>query len=132
MEQQQQPMAGARRPGDWDCPNCGAMCFGSRVQCFKCGTMRAQGGFQQQGYPQQGYQQYPQQGYQQGYQQQGFGYGGPQRRPGDWNCMGCGAHNFASRTACYKCGAEKPQNAGMQRQYIFRDGDWKCPQCPVR
>ena len=24
-------------------------------------------------------------------------------RPGDWLCAGCGAHNFASRTACFKC-----------------------------
>ena len=30
-------------------------------------------------------------------------------RPGDWRCAACGAHpNFASRSACYKCGAPKP------------------------
>lgn len=25
-----------RRPGDWDCSDCGAMNFASRTQCFKC------------------------------------------------------------------------------------------------
>eukprot|EP00931_Biecheleriopsis_adriatica_P019912 TRINITY_DN1343_c0_g1_i2.p1 TRINITY_DN1343_c0_g1~~TRINITY_DN1343_c0_g1_i2.p1 ORF type:complete len:155 (-),score=26.14 TRINITY_DN1343_c0_g1_i2:187-651(-) len=25
------------RPGDWDCPNCGAMVFASKSECFKCG-----------------------------------------------------------------------------------------------
>ncbi|CAE7501422.1 CSP3 [Symbiodinium pilosum] len=29
-----------RRPGDWDCPNCGAMVFGSKDRCFKCGEPR--------------------------------------------------------------------------------------------
>eukprot|EP00034_Subulatomonas_tetraspora_P000903 GABW01001178.1.p1 GENE.GABW01001178.1~~GABW01001178.1.p1 ORF type:complete len:121 (+),score=19.04 GABW01001178.1:40-402(+) len=110
MEQQQQPMAGARRPGDWDCPNCGAMCFGSRVQCFKCGTMRAQGGFQQQGYPQQGYQQYPQQGYQQGYQQQGVRLRWTSASPSvTGTAWECGAHNFASRTACYSVVLRSPK-----------------------
>ncbi|KAF4698169.1 hypothetical protein FOZ62_004604 [Perkinsus olseni] len=27
-----------RRPGDWDCPNCGDMNFASRQVCRKCGT----------------------------------------------------------------------------------------------
>jgi len=31
-----------------------------------------------------------------------------ERRPGDWACPACGASVFASRTACYKCGAPKP------------------------
>ena len=26
------------RPGDWPCPNCGANCFASRTECFKCNT----------------------------------------------------------------------------------------------
>lgn len=25
-----------RRDGDWDCPDCGALCFASRRTCFKC------------------------------------------------------------------------------------------------
>jgi RNA-binding protein FUS len=27
-----------RRPGDWDCPACGAECFGSKTFCYKCNT----------------------------------------------------------------------------------------------
>ncbi|CAK0898301.1 unnamed protein product [Prorocentrum cordatum] len=33
---------------------------------------------------------------------------GKQALPGDWWCPSCGAHNFASRTACCKCHAAKP------------------------
>ena len=41
----------------------------------------------------------------------GYG-GGSDMRPGDWNCVekSCGAHNFASRTNCFKCGAPKDDN----------------------
>eukprot|EP00756_Hemistasia_phaeocysticola_P020465 Hpha_TRINITY_DN15719_c2_g1::TRINITY_DN15719_c2_g1_i10::g.36814::m.36814 len=28
------------RPGDWACPSCGANCFASRSECFKCGTAK--------------------------------------------------------------------------------------------
>ncbi|CAL6273893.1 unnamed protein product [Bathycoccus prasinos] len=31
------------------------------------------------------------------------GRGGFPKRSGDWLCDGCGAHNFASRGACFKC-----------------------------
>jgi hypothetical protein len=33
----------------------------------------------------------------------------PNARPGDWLCThkGCGGHNYASRTHCFQCGAEK-------------------------
>mmetsp|Transcript_130854 Transcript_130854/g.240680 ORF Transcript_130854/g.240680 Transcript_130854/m.240680 type:complete len:262 (+) Transcript_130854:128-913(+) len=30
-----------RRPGDWDCPSCGMMCFASKDRCFKCGTRKS-------------------------------------------------------------------------------------------
>ena len=30
-------------------------------------------------------------------------------RPGDWICNGCRAHNFASRSACFKCKVGNPQ-----------------------
>ena len=33
-------------------------------------------------------------------------------RPGDWNCDSCGAHNFASRNACFKCHAPKGGGSG--------------------
>ena len=31
-------------------------------------------------------------------------------RAGDWNCPACNAHNFASKTACFRCQAPKPDN----------------------
>ncbi|KAK4388949.1 hypothetical protein Sango_2231900 [Sesamum angolense] len=43
-----------------------------------------------------------------------FGFTGPDVRPGDWYCSvgNCGAHNFASRSSCFKCGALKDDGAG--------------------
>merc|ERR1719253_1062514 len=32
------------KPGDWDCPECGAMVFASKDSCFKCGCSRGGGG----------------------------------------------------------------------------------------
>jgi len=42
------------------------------------------------------------------------GGGGGDRRPGDWTCpdSGCAAHNYSSRTDCYKCSTPKPEGAG--------------------
>eukprot|EP00958_Prasinococcus_capsulatus_P023046 scaffold3334_cov369-Prasinococcus_capsulatus_cf.AAC.17 len=34
---------GDRRPGDWDCPNCGAMVFASKSICYKCRCPRYPG-----------------------------------------------------------------------------------------
>jgi len=45
------------------------------------------------------------------------------RRPGDWDCPTCTAHNFASRSGCFKCGCMKP--GGITR----RPGDWWCGKC---
>mmetsp|Transcript_56226 Transcript_56226/g.91000 ORF Transcript_56226/g.91000 Transcript_56226/m.91000 type:complete len:180 (-) Transcript_56226:148-687(-) len=35
---------GESRPGDWDCPKCGAMVFASKNECFKCGESKSGGG----------------------------------------------------------------------------------------
>jgi len=49
----------------------------------------------------------------------------PNHRPGDWTCPdpGCAAHNFASKTACFRCNIPKsaPSN--------FKVGDWMCNSC---
>jgi len=47
----------------------------------------------------------------------------PNRRPGDWDCPACVAHNFSSRSECFKCGMMKP--GGVTR----RPGDWWCGKC---
>lgn len=31
------------------------------------------------------------------------------KREGDWDCPACGIDNYASRVACFKCQAAKPQ-----------------------
>lgn len=35
---------GGGKPGDWDCPECGAMVFASKSECFKCGARKPSGG----------------------------------------------------------------------------------------
>ncbi|KAF2323257.1 hypothetical protein GH714_034357 [Hevea brasiliensis] len=63
-------------------------------------------------------------------------------RPGDWYCTAgnCGAHNFASRSSCFKCGVYKDDSAGgfdsdIPRSRGFgsgsnrsgwKSGDWIC------
>mmetsp|Transcript_9635 Transcript_9635/g.14436 ORF Transcript_9635/g.14436 Transcript_9635/m.14436 type:complete len:416 (+) Transcript_9635:54-1301(+) len=44
-------------------------------------------------------------------------------REGDWYCKICKAHNFASRSNCFRCMApqDPPQN--------FKMGDWMCHMC---
>ncbi|KAL2548235.1 Ran BP2/NZF zinc finger-like superfamily protein [Forsythia ovata] len=82
------------RPGDWNCRSCQYLNFQRRDSCQRCREPRAGdygisfGG--RGGSP-------------------SFGFTGPDVRPGDWYCaMGnCGAHNFASRSSCFKCGALK-------------------------
>ncbi|CAK9198344.1 unnamed protein product [Sphagnum troendelagicum] len=83
-----------RKAGDWNCPSCQHMNFSRRDACLRCNEPRPGGG--------------------------GGGGGGNNSehgdhsnnvgvRPGDWYCpsSGCGAHNFASRNNCFKCGAFK-------------------------
>lgn len=63
---------------------------------------------------------------------------------GDWYCnaMNCGAHNYASRTSCYRCGAAKPDYFGYNSGMVpgdyaydattlpgYKTGDWMCSRC---
>lgn len=41
-------------------------------------------------------------------------------KEGDWECPGCGNHNFASRVNCNKCG---------ELRQGFKEGDWICKSC---
>ncbi|KAI4379456.1 hypothetical protein MLD38_005751 [Melastoma candidum] len=77
--------------GDWMCAACQHQNFKKREACQRCG--------------------YPK-------------FGGPdvamylcnrtEVLAGDWYCtsLGCGAHNYASRPTCYRCGALKSDYAG--------------------
>ncbi|XP_028753840.1 zinc finger Ran-binding domain-containing protein 2-like [Neltuma alba] len=59
--------------------------------------------------------------------------------PGDWFCSAenCGAHNYASRSKCYRCAAFKDDNAGSDGYGLgsslpppgWKPGDWMCSSC---
>ncbi|KAK9946044.1 hypothetical protein M0R45_011527 [Rubus argutus] len=90
------------RPGDWNCRSCNHLNFQRRDSCQRCGEPRPgeRGGeFGSFGGGRGG---------------ASFGFTtGPDVRPGDWYCNvgNCGAHNFASRSSCFKCGASKDESS---------------------
>lgn len=90
------------RPGDWNCRSCQHLNFQRRDSCQRCGDPKSGdrgdfGGF----------------GGRSGGSSFGFSTGSDVR-PGDWYCSAgtCGAHNFASRSTCFKCGALKDEYSG--------------------
>ena len=115
------------RPGDWNCRSCQHLNFQRRDSCQRCGESKYGdrvdfGGFGGRG-------------------GSSFGMSGSDVRPGDWYCAAanCSAHNFASRSSCFKCGAFKDDLAGgyssdFSRSRGFggggrpgwKSGDWIC------
>ncbi|KAL5783152.1 hypothetical protein ACOSP7_008181 [Xanthoceras sorbifolium] len=94
------------RPGDWNCRSCSHLNFQRRDSCQRCGEPRPGGG--ERGDFGGSF------GGVRGGGSSPFGYStGPDVRPGDWYCTfgNCGAHNFASRSSCFKCGASKDESA---------------------
>ncbi|PON57902.1 zinc finger protein [Parasponia andersonii] len=93
------------RPGDWNCRSCNHLNFQRRESCQRCGEGRPAGGERTSG-------DYGGFGGRAGGGSFGFTTG-PDVRPGDWYCAigNCGAHNFASRSSCYKCGAFKDDSS---------------------
>ena len=64
------------------------------------------------------------------------GYGGnrpqrgPRMKPGDWRCGDCNFVNFARRSNCKDCGADRPaREIGAEGGGSGRPGDWSCPSC---
>ena len=45
---------------------------------------------------------------------------------GDWLCIQCQAHNFASRAVCFECA--RPMTDG---RIFYIEGAWHCPSCNV-
>ncbi|KZV20048.1 FAD/NAD(P)-binding oxidoreductase isoform 1 [Dorcoceras hygrometricum] len=103
------------REGDWMCPACQHLNFKKRDPCQRCSCPKnataAEVSFQRT----------------------------EALMPGDWYCGGlnCGAHNYASRVSCYRCGALKDYcgyGAGMLASagYAYdaipgwKSGDWIC------
>lgn len=128
------------RPGDWNCRSCNHLNFQRRDSCQRCGETRPAGDRGDYGG-----------GFGGGRTSSGFGFTtGPDVRPGDWYCTvgNCGAHNFASRSSCFKCGASKDESSSgggyegdisrMRGGYGFggggssssrsgwKSGDWIC------
>ncbi|KAJ4808753.1 Ran BP2/NZF zinc finger-like superfamily protein [Rhynchospora pubera] len=87
-----------RKPGDWNCRSCQHLNFSRRDMCQRCGDPRSGGDFGANF------------GGGRSMSSFGGGFGGSDVRPGDWYCN-CGAHNFASRSSCFKCGAFKEDSA---------------------
>lgn len=136
-----------RKPGDWDCRACQHLNFSRRDICQRCSEPRgvadrgSGGGGDYANFGGRGGSSF------------GGGFGaGSDVRPGDWYCS-CGAHNFASRSSCFKCSAYKEEaavNSGAggfdsdmsrSRGYGFgsgaartnrpgwKSGDWICTRC---
>lgn len=124
------------RPGDWNCRSCNHLNFQRRESCQRCTEPRASSGGEY------GISSF-------GGRSGGGSYGfitGPDVRPGDWYCSvaNCGAHNFASRSSCFKCTAPKdhetdlPTNmrsvfgfaasagSSTSRPATWKSGDWFC------
>ncbi|KAL6980184.1 hypothetical protein U1Q18_050110 [Sarracenia purpurea var. burkii] len=94
------------RPGDWNCRSCQHLNFQRRDSCQRCGEPRLGergGGGDYGSFGGRG----------SGSVSFGFSTG-PDVRPGDWYCTvgNCGAHNFASRSSCFKCGTFKDESSG--------------------
>ncbi|KAL5729522.1 hypothetical protein ACHQM5_002462 [Ranunculus cassubicifolius] len=119
------------RPGDWNCRSCQHLNFSRRDSCQRCGDPRSGGS---------GAVEFGGFGVRGGSSSFGFS-SGSDVRPGDWYCSAgnCGAHNFASRSSCFKCGAF-PATGGFDGGDILRSrgfpatggrsgwksGDWIC------
>lgn len=127
------------RPGDWECPDCGALCFASRETCFKCDKASGGGGGRRPGdwdCPDCGALCFASR--ETCFKCERGGGEGTKggRKPGDWDCPDCGALCFASRETCFKCdraasggsggkGKGKGKGGGKGR----KPGDWDCPDC---
>lgn len=113
-----------RRPGDWDCPACGAIAFASKGACYRCGEPRPSGATPSPAADAAAAS------------PRDSRDSGRSRRPGDWDCPSCAALVFASKVACFRCATPRPAGTGMLpaaggsgsgRQPTRRAGDWDCP-----
>ncbi|XP_042446177.1 ranBP2-type zinc finger protein At1g67325-like isoform X2 [Zingiber officinale] len=127
-----------RKPGDWTCRSCQHLNFSRRDSCQRCSDPRPTGGDRSSDFFSFGSGGGGRGG-------SSFGFIGSDVRPGDWYCS-CGAHNFASRSSCFKCASLKEDSAvgsggsfdgdtPRSRGYSFgggggragwKSGDWIC------
>ncbi|KAL6974278.1 hypothetical protein U1Q18_028459 [Sarracenia purpurea var. burkii] len=97
--------------GDWMCSSCQHLNFKKRDSCQRCQCPKFGAGADASSY----------------------GINRTEVLAGDWYCnsLNCGAHNYASRTNCYMCGATKndycsgyPYDANVLPGW--KSGDWIC------
>ncbi|XP_047329176.1 transcription initiation factor TFIID subunit 15b-like [Impatiens glandulifera] len=94
------------RPGDWNCRSCFHLNFQRRESCQRCGNPKLAIAVDHYG----GSNFIGIRNAAAAAVSSPFGFAiGPDVRPGDWYCAvgNCGAHNFASRSSCFKCGVFK-------------------------
>ncbi|KAL7093566.1 hypothetical protein ACP275_11G046900 [Erythranthe tilingii] len=107
--------------GDWMCNACQHINFKKRDSCQRCGCPKFATSAQISSYSMQKMST------------------DHQTLAGDWYCgaINCGTHNYASRGACYRCGASKDYcgygagviaSAGYAYDAIpgWKTGDWIC------
>jgi len=124
------------RAGDWVCPECGDSNFARRWSCRQCDTPRPDSAGQgtepraardQGEYRDRGQTEYRDRG-----QSEFKERGQSEFREGDWNCSGCGEHNYARRVRCFRCGQAAPEGIarpGRSSSAVQSAGDWTCPEC---
>ncbi|KAJ7558804.1 hypothetical protein O6H91_04G056500 [Diphasiastrum complanatum] len=134
----------SRKTGDWNCASCQHLNFSRRDSCQRCGEFRSEGGRSDEAGGGDEYGSFRRgSGSSQGFgpRYNGGGGGGSAKsyggsfgfsggsdaglRPGDWYCSAnnCNAHNFASRSSCFKCGASKDERADNRGQDYDRSGE---------
>lgn len=91
--------------GDWNCPQCGAMSFASRVACFRCGAAKPE---------ESGKRKLDL------VDSSASSLKMSKTTDGNWDCKGCGASVFASKSTCYRCGKNR---MGLP------SGNWDCGVC---
>ncbi|KAL1554880.1 zinc finger Ran-binding domain-containing protein 2-like [Salvia divinorum] len=100
----------SREGGDWMCQACQHINFKKREACQRCSCPKYSTAAEVEA------------------------YAAAQRTEvmaGDWYCggMNCGAHNYASRSTCYRCGAVKTYcSYGYAYDAVpgWKTGDWIC------
>ena len=89
--------------GDWMCGSCEHMNFKKKDSCQRCRYPKYGGSPDMSSY----------------------GINRTEVLAGDWYCsaMNCGAHNYASRTSCYRCGSLKNDYLGYPTTGMMPSGD---------
>ncbi|KAK9845597.1 hypothetical protein WJX84_000581 [Apatococcus fuscideae] len=122
--------ASGLKPGDWECGDCGEVNFARRTECFGCGAPASSAARRQErvSAPRQDFS-----------SRENRTPSPMEMRPGDWLCPECRAHNFATKTECFKCSFPRPASAGppkpdsrgggIRGDRGMAPGDWMCPTC---